>query len=140
MALRNIIPDLEERLTLAEQEEAEIEVEYENARKEYEARLEKARKWRDDVAAMLSAERQRQGIAGPLVHVSEPLGDFFIDVLKKAGPQNKDELRDLAANAGYFSPEGGRRETHIILSNFKRGGRLVQLLDGRYSLPTGVAH
>lgn len=64
-----------------------------------------------------------------------PLYEFFIAELKEKGPLSKDELREAAQRAGYFSAgDGGGRATHATLANITRSKRVVVGDDGKFSV------
>jgi hypothetical protein len=140
--MRDILPDLRERLAAAIEDQAKIAAEFERERKaleqRYRRRLDALGSERAALEQLLAAESERQGIAVPTLAQKlatlVPLGDFFVAKLRAHGPMEKAQLRAEAKLAGYFTAGDGRT-FHFTLMNIKNGGRVVQLPDGRYACP-----
>lgn len=57
------------------------------------------------------------------------LAEFFVKTLAETGPMNKDELRQVALDAGY---EIDGRHTHATLVNLTRNQRIKPASDNKY--------
>lgn len=60
------------------------------------------------------------------------VGDFIIAALKATGPKTKEQLRDMASDAGY---RVNGRQIHAVVLNVLRAGKIVELQDGVYGMP-----
>jgi hypothetical protein len=66
-----------------------------------------------------------------------PLIDFLIATIDAYGPIDKDELRNAASQAGYFSENNGRT-FHTTLLNLTKHGRVAHLADGTFVAPDKI--
>jgi hypothetical protein len=139
-SMRDIRPDLRERLTAVIErlgdETAEFERKQTALQQDYKRRLDALGRERAALEQLLMAESERAGNAPPTLAQKlitlVPLGDFLVAKVQAHGPMEKDQLRSEAKLAGYFA-DGDGRTFHITLMNIKNGGRIVQLPDGRYA-------
>lgn len=69
----------------------------------------------------------------PIPPALPPLGDFFCAELIQRGNLSKEQLRQLAFDAGYFPTSEGGRATHATLVNLTRAGRVMALKDNVFS-------
>jgi hypothetical protein len=138
MALRNILPDLEERLNVNDVKGKAVETEYQSEKTALDRRYAEQKQTLDQerslLLAMIDAERRRLGIEQDVTSSQprSPLDDFLVEVLVQMGPKTRDDLHKLAAVNGYFVSRGDARTTHTTLLNVVRGGRIRQLDDGRF--------
>src|SRR5262249_34498803 len=143
---RDLRPDIRARLEAnslkTQAVDRECEQQIQATRRKYEALAKDLLDERDVLAAMLQAEKKRLG-GTATVQPTEPLppiGDFFLDTIKKQGPKSKAQLRQMAQDVGYFpNEESGGRATHITLENFLRSGRILRDEHGNLCLPEQVA-
>jgi len=75
-------------------------------------------------------EGQATSVNITLPAAKPPLADFFVKTLAETGPMSKDELRQVAVDAGY---EIDGRHVHATLVNIQRNGRILPTLDGKYA-------
>jgi len=144
--MRDISPDLLERLKLAEQAKQGLEDEYQAERREIEAKYRHKRASLDAevgaIQSLLDIESRRRGEEGKAATNSAPalpIKDFLVKIVRDVGPLSKSELRDMATNAGYFQKgENPGRSTHAQILFLVRAGRLFSV-DGKLKVPPQVA-
>ena len=140
--MRDIRPDLRERLADVNDSYATESAEFERKQKalehEHKRRLDALARERAALEQLLVVENERGGIAAPTLAQKlatlVPLGDFLVAKLQMYGPMEKNQLRTEAKLAGYFA-HGNGRTFHITLMNITNGGRVTLLPDGRYAFP-----
>lgn len=147
MPLRDIRPDLKERLTLIEEQGKAENVEYERDLKAlqdgHKARIEQlAEEWRS-VNSTLAAENKRLGVSAvqpPTESAVEspaptkPLDDYLVERVRQHGSRSKADLKADTEAMGYAPPGEAGRKLHFTLINIVRAKRLVQVGD-KYVLP-----
>lgn len=137
--MREIRPDLRERLEAAiklqKEERDDFERKLKALEQDHRRRLDSLGRYRAALEQLLAFESERAGVAPPTLTQKlaalVPLGDFLVAKLQGHGPMEKDQLRAEAKLTGYFAAGDGRT-FHVTLMNIKTGGRVVQLPDGRY--------
>lgn len=140
--MRDIRPDLRERLAAVVQRYSDDTAEFEHKRatleQEYKRRLDALARERAALEQLIVIEGERAGIGAATLTQKlatlVPLSDFLTAKAMTFGPMEKGQLRAEAKLAGYFTKSDGRT-FHITLMNMKNSGRLVQLPDGRYACP-----
>jgi hypothetical protein len=132
MKLRDIRDDLRMRLLLVSQK-----IEAENVRFEaqqqalvhaFKGKIEALKVEAAGLNRLLEVENQRLGEqATSAAAATKPsLPDFMSTVLHERGPKSKEELREMAQQAGYFAnSDGGGRAIHATLVNMMRAGRVL---------------
>jgi hypothetical protein len=123
--MRDIRQDLKERLNAAETVRAAAEKQLRAAQNEV-----------DMLTALLNLEASRTVdiVSGPeRKSPDKPVADFIMDIIARA-PSTKDEIKDYAAAARYFTVgDSPGRIIHATLVNLVRAGRVKALRDGRYA-------
>lgn len=140
--MRDIRPDLKERLSELDARMSSLVAEYNRRKneidKEFAAREADLNEERHATGALLQIEQRRHGEASAPTssNLTMGLADFLVREPTLKGPMYKEDLRTAATLAGYF-PEGetGGRAVHTTLLNLVRSGRLAELYDGRYAPP-----
>jgi hypothetical protein len=142
--MRDIRPDLRERLAAVIEQQADASAEFERKQtalqQDYRGRFDALGRERAALEQLLMVESERSGIAPPTlaqkIKTLVPLGDFLIAKTQQQGSMSKEQLRKEALLAGYFADgDSDGRTFHVTLMNIKKGGRLVQLPDGNYACP-----
>lgn len=141
MPIRDIRPDLRDRLAVVEKQGNAQNAEYESKRKaledEHKAKIAVLEEeWRA-LKQMIEVENRRYGDAGDSAQSftsTMSLDDFFVATVEKFGTASKKNLRDEAERAGYFrGAESAGRVTHTTLMNIVRGGRLREIAPEVYA-------
>jgi hypothetical protein len=137
--MRDITTDLKERLTAAELHKTRLNAEFETERRALEGRYrQRVAAIESEVVALKSLldieTRRLRGDGRKASGPSLPIGDFFVQTLLTAGPKTKEELRDLAIQAGYFH-EGDvpGRSSHATIINLLRSGKVRETGTGHIS-------
>jgi hypothetical protein len=140
-SMRDIRDDLRERLRSIDARYADEMAEYQEAiselTKKHREYVDALSRERAAVDQLLAIEDGRADLPSapsstkmiPLV----PLGDFLIAKIASYGPMDKEALKIEFNAAGYT---GGGRNFHATLMNITNHGKLTQLEDGRYAIPT----
>lgn len=141
--MSDFLAELVKRLVAANNRATEIKTEYETERSKlelaYRAKQAEADEEYRALETLIRHEEQKTGAKLQQLHDRLPLQDFFIIALSKNGPLSKEDLRGQACRAGYFSQHDGGRTTHATVLNLAKSGRIAELLEGRYSVPSIVA-
>jgi hypothetical protein len=139
-AMRDIRADLKERLAFLDGRYADEVAKYDQQRDALEAAyresIQRITRERSAIADLLAIENERAieplAVERPKL---APLMEFLLAKVCAHGPVDKDQLRAETNAAGYFD-EGNGRAFHTTLMNITRGGKVIQLPDGRYAAPT----
>ena len=130
--MKNILPDLQERLDDAIGRREAVVKQMEAIDTEVEA-----------IKRLLVVEERRHVPDAPLVlvdssrSVPSPEPAIFIEAALKDGPLPKNEIRDRCIKGGVLGAQSAGRSIHFTLVNMVRGNRVIKLPDDRYSLPGG---
>ncbi|MFH6781495.1 MULTISPECIES: hypothetical protein [Methylobacterium] len=143
--MRDIRPDLKERLAELDSRMSTLVAEYNRRKNELDKEFaERERELNDErsaTGALLAIEQRRHGDAtapsSPTLTMG--LADFLLNETRKKEMASKDDLRSAAALAGYFpNGESGGRAVHTTLLNLVRAGRLAEAADGLYYAPESL--
>lgn len=142
--MRDIQSDLRERLELAESERANVAAAYEAERQslegKYKPKLASAEAEITAIKSLLDIEARRAGSHAPFALPTLPIKDFLVKAVRDNGPLAKEQLRDLATEAGYFhTDESPGRVTHGVVLSLTRSRQLIKNEDGTFHLPPEVA-
>lgn len=113
------------------------------ARKEFDALMESINAEYDLLIRLLNIEEDRhhrRGLARVLLSgPTKPLQDFIVETLNQ-GPKNKEQLRESAKKAGYFTDNDSSagRIIHATVVNLMRSGRIQEGQDGTYICHPGA--
>ena len=144
MPLRDIRPDLQDRLKAAQEKIKkagdQFEAEIDRLQKQFSDDIKQTKIELQSLRALIEAEDRRMGRPPPYVIPAMPtlpLAEYFEKLIRTKTPRGKDELREEATRAGYFgeSPSSAGRATHTTLLNLARSGRIRDMKDGNYGLP-----
>ena len=150
--MRDISADLRSRIALLEKarevEIARFQDAQEKAATEHKQKVDQVNKTIANYRNMLDLEEFMASsnivgagrMVGPMPEIKMPvsrlpLPEFFIEELNRRGAMTKEELRQAAQSAGYFTDSGGR-STHVTLENIKRSNRVILGADGKYTANT----
>lgn len=139
--LRDIRPDLRDRLNLLETDVSQARAEFDRQLAELQTNFQKVIKENTNqieaLKALIDAEDRRMGGGLPTVHQeakplpATPLGEFLLERIKER-ERTKEELKQIAIEAGYFSdPEKAGRSIHATVVNLLRGKSIIDT-DGKY--------
>jgi hypothetical protein len=146
MPLRDIRPDLKERLGLIGAQTQAEHVEYERDLKSlqdrHNSRLQELKADWDSINNLLISENKRHGgsadqptesagAAAPTM----PLDDYLVERVREHGVRSKADLKADAEAKGYAPRGEGGRKVHFTLLNILRARRLVQAEGNQYMLP-----
>jgi hypothetical protein len=132
--MRDIRPDLTERLSSMEERRAQLRAEL----RDLDAQAELLKNLIQVETRRFSSDEERHHyLMSAGFRRLPPIGDFIDDLLR-ASPMTKDEIRVKAEEAGYFKgDEAAGRVLHATLLNLERHGRIVSSPDGKYELVPG---
>lgn len=155
LRLRDISEDLDARIEalgkVIEREQAEFSKRQEEAAAEHRKKVDGLKRALVNYQQMRDIERfilqrtiEDQKDVGPTQDVQIeiptprlPLAEFFISELRQRGDMSKEELREAAHAARYFSEgDSGGRATHATLENIKRSNRILLTEGGKYTVNT----
>jgi hypothetical protein len=155
LRLRDISEDLDARIEalnkVIESEHADFTKRQEEAATEHRKKIEGLKRalvnyqqMRDIERFILKRTTEDQADVGPTQDVQIeiptprlPLAEFFISELRQRGEMSKEELREAAHAAKYFSEgDSGGRATHATLENIKRSNRILIAESGKYTVNT----
>lgn len=142
--MRDILPDLRERLERAEGQRAQMRAAYDSELLRLQKEFKQSTAILDSevsaIQALLDIEVRRAG--GPVSSAPKPtlpIQDFLVKAVDEGVSLGKEQLRDLADQAGYFgNGESPGRVTHAQLVNLVRSGRLLWK-DNKYTVPPKTA-
>jgi hypothetical protein len=137
--VRDIRDDLRERLKIVDLRSDEENERYGAARRHLEVEhaqaIQMLQEQRKALLVIINAESEgsspEQEIHRPAMRL--PLKDYFLTIISTRGPHSKDDLKEAAITAGYFSDGANAgRATHATVMNITSSGTLRRLPDGRY--------
>ncbi len=136
--MRDIRPDLRERIAEAERRAAECSLAFDKARAklegDHQSEMAGIKRELDALRSLIVIESERTGGHEQPLQKSAELADYLVTLIFQNGPTYKNELKYLAEKAGYFEPGGGGRAVHLTLHNLVQHRKLVKLDDERYDL------
>jgi hypothetical protein len=143
--MRDIRSDLQERLNVMEERLRAAQANYEKMLKQLQSERDAiVTKLESGIAMMHKLMEFEQQEMGGLPQVARPtvtspassklsLSDFFVRKLTELGPMSKDDLRNLAAEEGYFPNAESTQSVDATLIDIARKNRVRQLPDGTFA-------
>jgi hypothetical protein len=138
--MRDIRDDLRERLKIVDLRSDEENERYGAARRgleiEHAQAIQMLQEQRKALLVIINADSEdysppEEKIRRPAMRL--PLKDYFLTIISTRGPHSKDDLKEAAITAGYFSDGANAgRATHATVMNITSSGTLRRLPDGRY--------